>query len=200
MGSRRSKKKRWDDHYTKRAKKEKFSARSVYKLKEIQEKYRLIKNGHRVLDLGCSPGSWLQYSATLVGAKGQVVGIDIKPVDLNLPSHVRVIQGDLLEVDEALEQALGGTYHVVLSDMAPATTGNKTVDAARSLGLCEAALFVAQKFLRPGGSFVCKIFQGGDFKSFSEAVRKCFKAHKIYKPQSSRKASKEIYVIGMGKY
>lgn len=192
-------KKIWDDHYTLKAKKEKFSARSVYKLQEIQEKYHLIQSGSRVLDLGCSPGSWLQYTAQLVGKKGQVVGIDKKPVTLNLPPYVRVIQGDIFQLDASVEASLGSSYHAVLSDMAPATTGNKLVDSARSLDLCEAALAAARKYLRPGGSFVCKIFQGEDFKPFSETVRQSFKQHKIFKPQSSRKASKEIYIIGTGK-
>lgn len=199
MTKRGKQKKRWDDHYTRKAKKEKFSARSVYKLQEIQEKYHLIKTGNRVLDLGCSPGSWLQYAAQLVGKKGQVVGIDKKPVTLNLPSCVRVIQGDIFQIDTSDGAFLGSSYHAVLSDMAPATTGNKLVDSARSLDLCEAAFAAAQKVLRPGGSFVCKIFQGEDFKTFSDNVRKSFKRHKIFKPQSSRKASKEIYIIGIGK-
>jgi len=199
MTKRGKQKKRWDDHYTRKAKKEKFSARSVYKLQEIQEKYHLIKTGNRVLDLGCSPGSWLQYAAQLVGKKGQVVGIDKKPVTLSLPSYVRVIQGDIFLLGTTGEASLGNNYHAVLSDMAPATTGNKLVDSVRSMDLCEAAFAAAQKVLRPGGSFVCKIFQGEDFKTFSDNVRKSFKRHKIFKPQSSRKASKEIYIIGIGK-
>jgi 23S rRNA (uridine2552-2'-O)-methyltransferase len=203
MTKRGKQKKRWDDHYTRKAKKEKFSARSVYKLQEIQEKYHLIKTGNRVLDLGCSPGSWLQYAAQLVGKKGQVVGIDKKPVTLSLPSYVRVIQGDIFLLDASIagpsEASLGSSYHAVLSDMAPATTGIKLVDSVRSMDLCEAAFAAAQKVLRPGGSFVCKIFQGEDFKTFSDNVRKSFKRHKIFKPQSSRKASKEIYIIGIGK-
>ena len=134
-----------------------------------------------------------------MGKKGQVVGIDKKPVTLSLPSYVRVVQGDIFQIDTSDGASLGSSYHAVLSDMAPATTGNKLVDSARSFDLCEAAFAAAQKVLRPGGSFVCKIFQGEDFKTFSDNVRKSFKRHKIFKPQSSRKASKEIYIIGMGK-
>ena len=101
-------------------------------------------------------------------------------------------------MDTTLVKSVGRHYGVVLSDMAPATTGNKAVDAARSSNLCEAALSIAQRVLRPGGVFVCKIFQGQDFKAFTELVRKNFAACKVFKPQSSRKASKEIFVIGLG--
>ena len=90
-------------------------------------------------------------------------------------------------------------FNVILSDMAPATTGSKHVDSARSYNLCQAALSIAQTLLRPGGSFVCKIFQGEGFKEFSDSVRSIFRSHKIFKPQASRKASKEIYIIGLGK-
>jgi 23S rRNA (uridine2552-2'-O)-methyltransferase len=194
-----SQKNKWDDHYTRKARKENFSARSVYKLKEIQEKYHLIKKGAKILDLGCSPGSWLQYTATIVTEKGRVVGIDLKTVTLKLPSHVTVYTGDIFSIQSFMEQELINPYDVVLSDMAPDTTGNKFVDATRSLGLCEAALAVAKQHLKPGGSFVCKIFQGGDFKQFSDSIRKEFKNQKIYKPKSCRKASKEIYIIGIDK-
>ncbi len=193
------KKNRWNDHYAQKAKKDKYPARSVYKLKEIQEKYHLLKTGNKVLDLGCSPGSWLMYTAELVGKKGMVVGIDKKPVALNLPSNVKMYTGDILAMDACLAESLAINYHVVLSDMAPSTTGNKFVDAARSLDLCQAALEMAQRYLMPGGSFVCKIFQGEDFQTFSKQVKKHFKTLKIFKPQSCRKASREIYIIGKSK-
>ena len=185
----------WQDHYTQRAKKERFPARSVYKLEEIQKKHRLIKKGDRVLDLGCSPGSWLLYAAKLTGPEGRVVGIDIKPVTAQVPSQVQIITADVFTLDAA---SIGENFNVVLSDMAPATTGHKAVDAARSYNLCKTALDFAQKVLLPGGAFVCKIFQGPDFTAFLDAVRAGFKQRKIFKPQSSRKASKEIYVIGLG--
>jgi 23S rRNA (uridine2552-2'-O)-methyltransferase len=190
---------RWQDHYARRAKKEKFSARSVYKLKEMQQKYNLIKKGDKVLDLGCSPGSWLIYAANLTGNKGEVVGIDLKPVSERVPSHVRIYRSDILSMDDELFKLTGKGFNVVLSDMAPATTGSRHVDSARSFNLCLAALSIAQETLVSGGSFVCKIFQGEDFKKFSDAVKQGFNRHKIFKPQSSRKASKEIYIIGFGK-
>ena len=190
-----AKQKLWRDHYSQQAKKERFPARSVYKLEEIQKKHRLIKKGDRVLDLGCAPGSWLLYTAKLTGPKGRVIGVDLKPVSIQASSHIRIIAADVFTLDVA---SLGKDFNVVLSDMAPATTGHKTVDAARSYDLCEAALKIAQNILLPGGSFVCKIFQGPDFNLFLDDARAGFKSQKIFKPQSSRKASKEIYIIGFG--
>ncbi len=189
---------KWADHYTQKAKKDNYPARSVYKLQEIQNKTRIIKPGHRILDLGCSPGSWLLYAAQLVGEKGQVMGIDLKPVTIPLPAHAKAYQGDIYAIDDTLSQAIGYNFDVVMSDMAPDTTGIKDVDAARSHLLCEAALSVAKERLSAGGVFVCKIFHGPDFKSFSDAVRQVFRQHKIFKPESSRKASREIYIIGSG--
>jgi 23S rRNA (uridine2552-2'-O)-methyltransferase len=195
MNRKAVKRNQWQDHYTRRAKKDKYPARSVYKLEEIQKKHHLIQKGHQVLDLGCFPGSWLLYAARQTGSSGQVVGIDLKPVSIQVPAHVKVLTGDVFDLEaETLDKA----FNVVLSDMAPATTGNKTVDAARSINLCETALYIARAVLAPGGSFVCKVFQGSDFSSFSEEVRKSFKARKIFKPRSSRKQSKEIFVIGLG--
>jgi 23S rRNA (uridine2552-2'-O)-methyltransferase len=190
-----AKQKPWQDHYSQQAKKERFPARSVYKLEEIQKKYRLIKKGDMVLDLGCAPGSWLLYAAKLTGPKGQVIGVDLKPVSIQVSSHIKIITADVFTLDI---ESLGTNFNLVLSDMAPATTGHKAVDAARSYDLCETALKIAQSLLLPGGSFVCKIFQGPDFNQFLDAARAGFKGLKIFKPQSSRKASKEIYVIGSG--
>jgi len=199
MKRKTSKRNTWQDHYTRKAQKEKYPARSVYKLQEIQKKYRLIRKGDRVLDLGCSPGSWLAYAADITGQGGTVVGVDLKPVSIQLPAHVTVYKGNLLDPGEALIQKLGRGFQAVISDMAPNTTGNKDVDAARSFDLCEAALNFSQEILVPNGSFVCKIFQGELFQTFAERVKAQFKRQHIFKPQSSRKASKEIFIIGIGK-
>jgi 23S rRNA (uridine2552-2'-O)-methyltransferase len=185
----------WQDHYSRQAKKDRYPARSVYKLEEIQQKHNLIRKGDKILDLGCSPGSWLLYAAKLTGDKGRVIGIDLKPVKIQVVPNLEVITGDVFEIKA---ESLGNDFNVVLSDMAPATTGHKAVDAARSAGLCEAALAIGQSVLLPGGSFVCKIFQGPDFNQFLDSVRTGFKSQKIFKPRSSRKASKEIYIIGLG--
>ena len=185
----------WQDHYSRRAKKDRYPARSVYKLEEIQQKHSLIKKGDKVLDLGCFPGSWLLYAAKLTGDRGRVIGIDLKPVKIQVAPNIEVITGDVFEIKA---ESLGNDFNVVLSDMAPATTGHKAVDSARSAGLCETALTIAERVLLPGGSFVCKIFQGPDFNQFLDSVRTGFKSQKIFKPRSSRKASKEIYIIGLG--
>jgi 23S rRNA (uridine2552-2'-O)-methyltransferase len=190
---------KWEDHYARQARKDKYPARSVYKLKEIQQKNRVINKGNAILDLGCAPGSWLKYAAEVAGPGGRLVGIDLKPVTIDLPEQVRVLTGDIFEMLDQIQQEAEGGYHVVLSDMAPATTGNKHVDAARSMGLSEAALYLAEQVLKPGGRFVCKVFQGPDFKAFTDQVRKSFQKQKLFKPQSSRKASREMFVIGLGR-
>jgi len=116
-----------------------------------------------------------------------------------MPSHVRTYIGDILQIDDTFLSLLGKNFNVVISDMAPSTTGNKLVDSSRSVNLCRAALAIAQTTLTTGGSFVCKIFQGEDFKTFSNSVRSVFRKQKIFKPKSSRKASKDIFIIGFGK-
>jgi 23S rRNA (uridine2552-2'-O)-methyltransferase len=192
-------KNRWQDHYARRAQKEKYAARSVYKLAEIQKKHRIIKKGDRVMDLGCAPGSWIQFAVEQIGDNGRVVGIDLKPVTLSLPPNVQVITGDIGEVLRSGNPILAESFGVVLSDMAPDTIGHKVADAVRSFVLCETALAVADKLLKPGGHFVVKIFQGEDFKVFCDNVKARFDRMHIFKPQSSRKGSKEIFIIGLGK-
>ena len=194
------KKQRWKDHYSQQARKEHYPARSVYKLKEAQKKFRFIKRGDRVLDLGCSPGSWLLYAAELTGKRGRVLGLDLKSVTCQMPPQAETLKADVLTIDRAwLEaQELLNRFDVVLSDMAPATTGNKMLDATRSFQLCRAALDVAEMALKPGGSFICKIFQGEEFKEFAESVKSRFRNQRIFKPQSSRKESKEIFILGIG--
>lgn len=199
MKNKSAARKTWQDHYTRQAKKERYPARSVYKLQEIQKKFNLIQKGNTVLDLGCAPGAWLLYAGEIAGPGGRVLGVDLKPVIIALPGHVRAVVGDLLNPDDPCLREIEGGFHVVLSDMAPATTGAKDVDATRSYELSLAALEIARRRLIPGGAFACKIFQGEAFKTFTEAVRSEFRQQKIFKPQSSRKASKEIYIIGIGK-
>jgi 23S rRNA (uridine2552-2'-O)-methyltransferase len=189
----------WADHYTHQAQKENFAARSVYKLQEIQKKHHILRRGIRVLDLGCAPGSWLQFAARVVGPEGRLVGIDLNPVKVMLPDNATVITGDVAELEGHLAPLGLTRFDVVLSDMAPATTGNRHVDEARSVGLCEAALAIADKALVTGGNFVCKIFQGGDYKAFTDSVSERFDRQTATRPQSTRKASREVFIIGLGK-
>ncbi|VEN73301.1 Ribosomal RNA large subunit methyltransferase E [Candidatus Desulfarcum epimagneticum] len=189
---------RASDFYSRRAKKERFPARSVYKLKEIQAKFKLIKKKDRVLDLGCRPGSWLIFAAGEAGPAGKVVGVDLHPLSIALPPNAEFVQADMLSLSDPDYARMGGAFDVVLSDAAPATTGVKTADAARSYALCEAALSIAGDVLREGGSMACKIFVGEEFSHFNDLMKQRFKRFKIFKPQSCRKASREIYVIGSG--
>jgi 23S rRNA (uridine2552-2'-O)-methyltransferase len=152
-----------------------------------------------VLDLGCCPGSWLLFASEIVGKKGLVVGVDINALTVPLPPNTRFVQDDVLAWGESFVEAIGIGFQAVLSDMAPSTTGSKSVDAHRSLELSEAALAISNRVLRPGGSFVCKVFQGPDFKLFSDRLKQSFRRVAHFKPKSSRKGSKEIYIVGLGK-
>lgn len=193
------KRKSWDNHFSRKARKENFPARSVYKLQEIQKKFNIIKKGDVVLDLGCYPGSWLLYTSGLVGPSGMVIGLDLKPVEVAIPQNVKVLTGDAEKEGVDLLRSVKLTYNTIISDMAPATTGRKDIDSYRSFELCRVALEIAEYFLSPQGNFVGKIFHGADFKEFSNIVKTMFTDQKTFKPQSSRKASKEIYVIGIGR-
>ena len=185
------------DRYFKQAREQGFAARSVFKLEEIDHKLRLLRPGHRVLDLGCRPGSWLQYAVRLVGARGAVVGIDRDA----LPSPIagaRVLIGDLYQATDA--QLLGelAAFDVVLSDMAPDTTGVRATDQARSAALFEEALARAERLLAPGGGFVGKIFQGPDLDGLRKRMAARFSQVRLIKPDSSRAQSIEIYLAGQG--
>ena len=180
-----------------KAKQENYPARSVYKLKEIQQKFRIIKKNDIVLDLGCAPGAWLKYTAEQVGSKGKVVGIDILPVQSIAYPNITTIQGDVLLPDTLT--IYDNLFHVILSDMAPATTGRKEVDAFKSLELCLAAFKISKLLLKSGGHFICKIFQGKETSNLFNTLKATFQQVKQFKPMSCRKASKEIYFIGLCK-
>jgi 23S rRNA (uridine2552-2'-O)-methyltransferase len=188
------------DFYFKKAKKENFVARSVYKLEEIDHRHRIFKSSQSVVDLGASPGSWSQYVSKKIGNQGKILGIDLTPITLNLPNAV-FVTGDIEETDmEKLlqEHNMGPKVDVVISDMAPKTTGIKSADQARSMALCEMALYVAQKILKPGGSFVVKFFHSGDFESYRKMLRASFTSVDALKPKGTRQESKEIFFICHG--
>jgi 23S rRNA (uridine2552-2'-O)-methyltransferase len=185
------------DAFFKRAREAGFAARSVFKLEEIDKKLRLLRPGYRVLDLGCRPGSWMQYALKVVGPHGAVVGIDRDPLDQPLPA-ARVMRGDIYETTDA--ELLGElkAFDVVLSDMAPDTTGVRATDQARSAALFEEALTRAERLLAPTGSFVGKIFQGPDLEGIRKRMGTRFAEVKLIKPESSRAQSIEIFLAGKG--
>lgn len=185
------------DRFHQKAKREGFLARAVYKLEEIDTKHAIFDVGHRVLDLGCAPGSWLQYARQQIGETAVLVGLDRGPLQ-KPPPGARIVVGDVLTID--VKELLGElpAFDIVLSDMAPDTSGIRNLDQARSEALFERALEIATEVLAPGGNFVGKLFQGPDFKKLTEAVRARFASAKTMKPASSRQISIEQYVIGKG--
>lgn len=189
------------DRFFLKAKKENFAARSVYKLQEIDTKYRIFRNGQVCLDLGCSPGSWSQYASQKVGERGRVLGVDLQPVTVSLPNAV-FIEADLRDLkleDVFREHGFEPPFDVVISDMAPKTTGIKFTDQARSMELCELALQTASRFLKPGGAFVCKFFESGDFAALRKQFQNVFRKVEFVKPESTRSMSKEIFFVGLDK-
>lgn len=195
--SRRSSRSR-PDHYTDSAKKAGFAARSVYKLSELDQKYRLLRPGNRVLDLGAAPGSWSQYAARAVGPNGFVVAVDFDRLEALSPvSNVEVISGDFTASQTIKAIAELGPYDVVLSDAAPATTGNRTLDTARSEGLVESIIDSLPLFLRSGGIFLAKLFQGGGEQALLATCRSLFAVAKMPKPRASRNESFETYLLGI---
>jgi 23S rRNA (uridine2552-2'-O)-methyltransferase len=185
------------DYYFDRAKKEGFHARSVYKLEEVDRRVGLLKPGQRILDLGCHPGSWLQYCAQAVGKRGLVVGVDTRRVFLQLPPYVHLIQADIFDLAPADLHRFSPEFDVVLSDMAPNTSGIRTADSARSALLFERALSLADELLRTGGHFFGKIFQGSDFDALVQELKRRFRRVRGIKPRATRKQSKEIYLLAM---
>lgn len=187
------------DFYFKKAKEQNFAARSVFKLEEIDGRFRLFKPGFKVLDLGCAPGSWSQYASQKIGANGIDLAIDLQRVALALP-NVRFVQGDAFDEEllSRLALELGvEKFDIVMSDMAPKTIGIRITDQERSFALSCRALDVAKQRLRPGGHFVAKIFQSDRFEEYLALVKLAFEKLEILRPKSTRKASYEIFVVGL---
>lgn len=185
------------DPFFRKARAEGFAARSVYKLDEIDRRVRLLRPGDRVLDLGCCPGSWMQYAVGVVGAHGVVVGIDRNPLPRAV-AGARAVVGDIFTTTD--QELLGDlrAFDVVLSDMAPDTIGVRSADQARSAGLFEEALARAERLLAPGGNFVGKLFQGPDFETLRKRLGARFSEVRVVKPESSRAQSFEIFLVGRG--
>ena len=186
----------FNDAYVKKAQQAGYRSRAAFKLLEIQEKDKVIKPGMRVVDLGAAPGGWCQVARDLVGDKGQIIALDILPMDPI--AGVSIIQGDFREDGplEELRNLLGGEpVDLVISDMSPNVTGVGSVDQPRAMYLCELALDFARECLKPGGGFVIKVFQGTGFDEYLKAVRQSFGRVASRKPDSSRSKSREIYLV-----
>jgi 23S rRNA (uridine2552-2'-O)-methyltransferase len=192
-------KEHFDDKYVKMAQKDGYRSRASYKLLEIQEKDKIIRPGMTVIDLGAAPGGWSQVTSRLIGGQGRLIASDILEMD-SIPD-VTFIQGDFTE-DAVLAQilaAVGNTQvDLVISDMAPNMSGLSAVDMPRAMFLCELALDLAGRVLRPGGDFLIKVFQGEGFDEYHKDIRKLFDKVQMRKPSSSRDRSREQYLLGRG--
>jgi 23S rRNA (uridine2552-2'-O)-methyltransferase len=186
------------DFYFNKAKKENFLARSIYKLEEIDERYKILSPNDRVIDMGYHPGSWVQYTSNKIGKNGLVVGIDIKPVNrklMHLP-NVRLLELDVFNVSGPEEVGESGFFDVALSDMAPNTTGVRSLDQDRSLNLIEQVFGILPKLLRPKGHMVLKAFEGHELQVFLKAQKSLFSEFHYLRPKSTRSVSKEFFIIG----
>lgn len=189
----------FDDEYVKLARAQGYRSRAVFKLKEIQEKDKLIKPGMNVVDLGAAPGGWSQFVRPILGKKSKLIALDILPMEQ--VEGVDFIRGDFREesVLEELTSALeNAPVDVVLSDMAPNLSGNKGIDQPNSIYLCELALDTAKIVLVKGGSFLVKVFQGEGFDAFNRDVQQHFEKVVIRKPKASRPRSNEVYILAKG--
>jgi len=191
------------DYFFSKAKTEGYRSRAAYKLLQINERYKLIREGDVVLDLGAAPGGWSQVAADLVGPRGTIVAVDKAAME-PLPG-VTFLRGDLTAPDlaERIRAVVGGSIDpvrvdVVLSDAAPPTSGVHLRDHALSIALAEGALRVARALLKPGGHLVVKVFEGEDFPAFLAEVRRHFRSAKLHRPPASRQESAEIYVVAKG--
>jgi 23S rRNA (uridine2552-2'-O)-methyltransferase len=203
--SKRPSSKRWlrrqqTDEYVRRAQAEGWRSRAVFKLMEMQERYRLLRPGQRVLDLGAAPGAWSQFAAGIVGSRGRVFAVDILPMD-PIPG-VEMIRGDFRD-EQTLQRVLSAvgaerSLDLVMSDMAPNISGNRSVDQPRAMYLTELASDLAGQTLKPGGAFVAKLFHGEGFDDFVRDARASFGVVRVRKPKASRPQSRETYLVATG--
>ena len=188
------------DYWSQKAFSEGYPARSVYKLQEIDEKFWMIKKNYTVLDLGAAPGSWTTFLLRKMEGSGKVVSCDLNPLSKSVKGeNLTFIQGDLNapEVRKIIKE--NGPYDLVVCDAAPKTTGNRTVDTARSEQLVEMAIWYAQSMLKQGGNFTVKIFQNGDQQRLLKEMREIFTQAKGFKPEACRNESFETYLVGINK-
>lgn len=189
-----ARKKKWSDSWTKKAKEQGYAARSVFKLEELEKRFAPLRGMKRFVDLGCAPGSWSHY-VTRNNPKASIVGIDIKEVS-SYPGTF--YQSRIEDMDPQVVRAdLGGVVDIVLSDMAPNTTGNRLADHVRQLELADKALDFAVLILRPGGRFVVKVFDGEDIQDYYMRVKKHFATVKRLRPKATRNTSVEFFMLGL---
>lgn len=188
------------DFYYKKAKDENYLARSVYKLEEIDQRYKILSKNDQVLDLGYYPGSWIQYTAEAIKPNGKVVGIDIKPINDQLArlSNVSVFCKDINDVQKLEELGVSTQFDVILSDMAPNTTGMRSVDQDRSMNLVEMVFELLPKFLKPNGHLVIKVFESQRAQDYFKLNKNRFVEYNFLRPKSTRSVSKEYFVIAKG--
>jgi len=189
------------DHYFKKAKQENFVARSIYKLEEIDKKFKIISKNNKVVDLGYYPGSWLQYVAPRVLPEGKVVGIDIKPINEKMFAklkNVQLWQKDIMDVQSVADLGEEEPFDIVLSDMAPNTSGVKSVDQLRSLSLVEMVFSLLPIFLKKNGHLVIKVFESNEAQVFLKEQKKRFKEFHYLRPKSTRSTSKEFFLVAKG--
>jgi 23S rRNA (uridine2552-2'-O)-methyltransferase len=190
--------KKYQDHFSKQARRDNYPARSVYKLKEMDKKFKLLGPGLKVLDLGAAPGSWSLYLAQKVGERGRILAVDLNVPDLDFPEQVDFVQGDVFDQDSQAAARIrdNAPFDLVVSDMAPKTTGIKFTDQARSFNLAMEALNMAKLHLTIRGGFVVKILEGPDIQELQREMKAVLKKVKHFKPRSSRAESKEIFLVG----
>jgi len=186
------------DSFTKAAKAQGYPARSVFKLEEIDRRVGLLRKGQRVLDLGAAPGSWSMYASQKIGIGGKLLAVDLTPITTAVGPNATVRQGDALSLANE-DLALFAPYDVVLSDMAPSTTGSKIADQARSFELFMRAVSVAAALGAPGGSFVGKLFMSDDFTKARDALRDLFDEVRTIRPEGTRSSSGEVFLVGLKK-
>ena len=189
------------DSYTKRAHKEGYPARSVYKLEEIQNNFKLVKPGDSVLDVGAAPGSWTLFThRVLLKEQGKIIAVDLNPLNLNpVPHTVTAFVGDAFSKDIRLKLVENGPYDVIISDVAPMTMGNRSVDTSRSEYLASQVIYLASEHLKVHGNLVVKVFQGGGQVELIQTMRSMFSKVKPFKPKACRDDSFEIYLVGLDK-
>jgi len=186
------------DSFYRKAKREGFEARSIYKLQELDRKYKILKPSQRVLDLGAAPGSWLQYASSRVGEKGFIVAVDVNALRADVASpQVEFVQSDICRIDTDRVTEKAKEYDVVLSDVAPRTTGDPAGDHERSFELSCCALTIAVSVLARGGTFVCKMYQGAHGTEFQKQMEMHFEFVKSQKPKASRSESREVFFVAL---